>query len=56
LAGAETRSGSWWDRWRDWSLARAGELHDAPTVLGSQRHPAGIAAPGTYVLGASTER
>src|SRR5262245_699365 len=56
LARAETRSGSWWERWRDWSIARAGQLREAPEGLGRLRYPAGIAAPGAYVLGGSAER
>jgi polyhydroxyalkanoate synthase subunit PhaC len=56
LIGAQPQSGSWWDRWRDWNIARSGQRREAPKVLGSPRHPAGTAAPGTYVLGASTER
>jgi polyhydroxyalkanoate synthase subunit PhaC len=56
LAGARSNSGSWWQHWRDWSIARSGERRHAPKMLGSARHPAGTAAPGTYVLGAATER
>jgi polyhydroxyalkanoate synthase subunit PhaC len=53
LAGAQPRSGSWWEHWRDWTIARSGPCRTAPTALGSARHPAGTAAPGTYVFGAS---
>ena len=56
LAGARPQAGSWWEHWRDWSIARSGQQREAPKVLGSRRHPAGTAAPGTYVLGNSTER
>jgi polyhydroxyalkanoate synthase subunit PhaC len=56
LAGARAHAGSWWEHWRDWSIARAGERLEAPKTLGSARHPAGLAAPGTYVLGTSRER
>jgi polyhydroxyalkanoate synthase subunit PhaC len=56
LAGAQAQSGSWWGHWRDWSIARSGPRRPAPKALGSRRHPAGRQAPGTYVLGASTER
>jgi polyhydroxyalkanoate synthase len=56
LASAQPRSGSWWDHWRDWSVARSGQRREAPNVLGSRRHPAGTTAPGTYVLGMATER
>jgi polyhydroxyalkanoate synthase len=50
LAAAEKRKGSWWLDWRDWLHARSGEEVDAPTSLGSQRHPALAPAPGTYVF------
>ncbi|HLZ23294.1 MAG TPA: alpha/beta fold hydrolase [Ktedonobacterales bacterium] len=50
LARAQPRSGSWWERWRDWLGERSGERVPAPTTLGSKRYPAGAAAPGTYVF------
>ncbi len=50
LATAERRKGSWWLDWRDWLHARSREEVDAPTSLGSQRHPALAPAPGTYVF------
>jgi polyhydroxyalkanoate synthase subunit PhaC len=50
LAKAERRKGSWWLDWRDWLHARSREEVDAPTSLGSQRHPALAPAPGTYVF------
>jgi len=53
LAGAQQQSGSWWAHWRDWSIARSGLRREAPRGLGSQRHPAGTQAPGSYVLEAS---
>ncbi len=56
LASAQPQAGSWWEHWRDWSVARSGQRREAPRVLGSRRHPAGAPAPGTYVLGPSTER
>jgi polyhydroxyalkanoate synthase subunit PhaC len=56
LAGAQAQAGTWWDHWRDWSMARSGPLRPAPKTLGSRRHPPRSPAPGTYVLGASTER
>jgi poly[(R)-3-hydroxyalkanoate] polymerase subunit PhaC len=56
LASAQPRSGSWWEHWRDWSVARSSQRREAPKVLGSRRHPAGTTAPGTYVLGIATER
>jgi polyhydroxyalkanoate synthase len=56
LASAQPRSGSWWEHWRDWSIARSGERRPAPTTLGSRRHPAISPAPGTYVHGSVSER
>ena len=50
VAAAEKRKGSWWLDWRDWLHARSGEEVAAPASLGSERHPALAAAPGTYVF------
>src|SRR6201996_7233740 len=50
LAGAKTEADTWWGNWRDWLVARSGERRAAPAALGSERHPAGVKAPGTYVL------
>jgi polyhydroxyalkanoate synthase subunit PhaC len=49
-AGATEHVGSWWDHWLGWLEPRSGELRPAPAELGSNRHPAGAPAPGTYVL------
>jgi polyhydroxyalkanoate synthase subunit PhaC len=49
LAKAKVRSGSWWDHWREWFAERGGGEQDAPTELGSARHPPGDPAPGRYV-------
>jgi polyhydroxyalkanoate synthase len=49
LGGAETRSDSWWNHWREWLEARSGERRDAPTALGNERFPPREKAPGTYV-------
>jgi polyhydroxyalkanoate synthase len=49
-AAAERRSGTWWDHWADWVIARSGDEKPAPAKLGSRRHPVLGPAPGTYVL------
>jgi polyhydroxyalkanoate synthase subunit PhaC len=49
-AGGEKRSGSWWPHWRDWLFERSGAEVRAPATVGNNRHPAGAAAPGTYVF------
>jgi polyhydroxyalkanoate synthase len=49
LAGAKAETDSWWSNWRDWLVARSGDKRTAPAALGSERHPAGVKAPGTYV-------
>ncbi len=50
LAGAEQHAGSWWDHWAGWLADRGGKQKVAPKTLGSKAYPAGIAAPGSYVL------
>ena len=50
LAGAQPQSGSWWDHWHAWLAERSGEQKQAPTALGSRRHPPGVQAPGMYVV------
>jgi polyhydroxyalkanoate synthase subunit PhaC len=50
LATAEKKSGSWWPHWRDWLFERSGAEVRAPATLGNNRHPAGAAAPGTYIF------
>jgi len=49
LAAAEQRSGSWWEAWADWSVARSGRLVAAPQSLGDSTHPVLVPAPGSYV-------
>ncbi|HXZ10412.1 MAG TPA: alpha/beta fold hydrolase [Paraburkholderia sp.] len=50
LTGAQAHADSWWGNWRDWLVARSGEKRAAPAAPGSEQHPAGVNAPGTYVL------
>jgi polyhydroxyalkanoate synthase subunit PhaC len=49
LDGAEEHAGSWWPYWSGWLDSRANGEIDAPGKLGSEKHPLGEAAPGTYV-------
>jgi polyhydroxyalkanoate synthase len=42
--------GSWWESWAAWCGERSGKKVPAPKNLGSKAHPAGVAAPGEYVL------
>jgi poly[(R)-3-hydroxyalkanoate] polymerase subunit PhaC len=50
LAGAEQQSGSWWDHWRDWIVARSGESREASKAMGNEKYPQLDPAPGTYVF------
>ena len=56
MASAQPQTGSWWEHWRDWTIMRSGRRREAPRALGSARHPATAAAPGTYVLQNDTAR
>jgi len=47
-AGAERRSGSWWEDWANWSDEHSGPMQDPPP-MGSERHPVLGDGPGTYV-------
>jgi polyhydroxyalkanoate synthase subunit PhaC len=49
-AGAARQPGSWWEDWTAWAAPRAGGQVEPPP-MGSERYPAGGAAPGEYVLG-----
>jgi len=49
LEGAEKRSGSWWEHWADWTVARSGGLQPATEALGDDAHPVLGPAPGAYV-------
>ncbi len=50
LAGADARTDSWWDHWREWLAARSGEMRPAPGSLGSRRFRPLSRAPGDYVV------
>jgi len=49
LEAAEQRSGSWWEAWADWTVARSGGMVAAPRTLGDDSHPVLVPAPGSYV-------
>jgi polyhydroxyalkanoate synthase len=49
LAAARKETGSWWERWTDWTMERAGERRKAPRRVGSRKHPPLDPAPGRYV-------
>ncbi len=49
-AGAQKRTGSWWEDWRDWLSQRCGEQKSAPQGLGNEQYLPGAPAPGTYVF------
>jgi polyhydroxyalkanoate synthase len=50
LAGAQKRSGSWWEDWGDWLQMRAGEKKVAPQRLGNEKYQPGTPAPGIHVF------
>jgi polyhydroxyalkanoate synthase len=50
LANAQAEKDSWWGNWSKWLAERSGERRTAPASVGSVGHPAGVKAPGTYVL------
>ncbi|HPC01533.1 MAG TPA: class I poly(R)-hydroxyalkanoic acid synthase [Syntrophales bacterium] len=49
LGRQDPRTGSWWEDWVAWLLARGGRMK-SPPGLGNQRHPPLTEAPGTYVF------
>jgi polyhydroxyalkanoate synthase subunit PhaC len=49
LGGAEQRTGSWWEHWADWTVARSGRLVTPARALGDVLHPVLTGAPGSYV-------
>jgi polyhydroxyalkanoate synthase len=48
-AGAERRTGSWWEPWAQWVLERSGDERPAPRTAGTDHRPALGPAPGLYV-------
>lgn len=52
LAGAEIHNETWWEEWARWIAIRGGDQVPARGI-GSGDYPGLVAAPGTYVHGAS---
>jgi polyhydroxyalkanoate synthase subunit PhaC len=50
LTNARVEKDTWWLDWRTWLAERSGERRPAPAKLGNKQHPAGVKAPGTYVV------
>jgi len=48
-AGATRHSGSWWEHWKAWMLARSGSQKAAPSSVGNNTYIPLAEAPGTYV-------
>jgi polyhydroxyalkanoate synthase len=48
LAGAERRTGSWWEAWHEWLTPKSGD-HKPASRPGSDAHPVLGPAPGLYV-------
>jgi polyhydroxyalkanoate synthase len=49
-AGAERRTGSWWEAWSEWLAGQSGDERPAPQQVGSALHPPVEPAPGGYVV------
>jgi polyhydroxyalkanoate synthase len=49
FASAQKQTGSWWERWVDWSIERSGERRKARRSPGSRKYPRLDPAPGRYV-------
>ncbi len=47
--GATRHSGSWWEDWKAWLLARSGSQKAAPPSVGNSTYTPLVEAPGTYV-------
>ena len=50
LGSAREHPSSWWPHWIEWLGERSGERKAAPAQLGSEKHPPGAKAPGTYAF------
>jgi polyhydroxyalkanoate synthase len=50
LRTAQSYEGSWWTPWKNWLSERSEKLVPARIQLGSDKYPALVDAPGTYVF------
>jgi polyhydroxyalkanoate synthase subunit PhaC len=50
LANASETKGNWRDHWFKWLAAHSGDRVQAPSLLGSNKHPSLCPAPGRYVV------
>ena len=50
LARATETKGDWREHWFGWLAAHSGDRVQAPSLLGSNKHPALYPAPGRYVI------
>jgi polyhydroxyalkanoate synthase subunit PhaC len=48
-AGTTRHSGSWWEHWKAWLLARSGSQKAAPPSVGNSTYIPLVEAPGTCV-------
>jgi polyhydroxyalkanoate synthase len=48
-AGAQQKTGSWWQEWASWTIRYSGQEVTAKKKLGSTTRPVLTAAPGLYV-------
>jgi poly(3-hydroxyalkanoate) synthetase len=51
LEAAPMRTGSWWEDWIVWLGERGGRRRRARRMLGNERYPPTLPAPGSYVRG-----
>jgi polyhydroxyalkanoate synthase len=49
LRNATKVSGSWWQDWADWTIARSGRSRSKPRSMGSRKYSVVEIAPGRYV-------
>jgi polyhydroxyalkanoate synthase len=55
-AKAQKVTGTWWEHWADWVIARSGDTRRSPGSLGSRKFRVIESAPGAYVRGLEPSR